>query len=361
MDSRKSNRSAGNKGKGEKRTKKNVRKRLITITLIVTAIIVIGGLAIMFPIMIEGTPKSAEIKIPEKATAEMVSDSLTKYFGKSYSDKVMRMAKLSCANFSGRYGAYQIPEGTSAFKGMIILCRRNQTPRKFTINHQRSLQAIAEIAAQKINCTPEQFKRAATDSAFLAKYNLSADDVLALFLDQTYEIYWSSTPEKLLSKIGDNYNLFWDQNRMEKAAALNLTPVEVTIIASITDEESNKSDEKGTIGRLYINRLQKGMKLQSDPTVRFALNDFTIKRVTSKHLGFDSPFNTYLYKGLPPGPICTTSEKTIESILDSEPSEYLYMCARADFSGYHEFAVDYADHVRNALNYQHELDRRGIH
>lgn len=361
MDSRKSNTTDGNKRIGKKLTKKIAPKRLLTILLIVIAIIVIGGLAIMFPTMIEGTKNSAEIKIPENATAEMVSDSLTKYFGKSYSNKVMRMAKMSGSTFSGRYGAYQIPEGTSAFKGMLILCRRNQTPRKFTINHQRSLQAIAQIAAQKINCTPEQFISAATDSTFLAKYNLSVDDVLALFLDQTYEIYWSSTPEKLLSKIGDNYSLFWNQKRLEQAAALNMTPVEVTIIASITDEESNKSDEKGTIGRLYINRLQKGMKLQSDPTVRFALNDFTIKRVTSKHLGFDSPYNTYLYKGLPPGPICTTSEKTIASILDSEPSEYLYMCARADFSGYHDFAVDYVDHVRNARNYQQELDRRGIH
>lgn len=339
----------------------NPAKKILTACLIVTTIVVAAGMWIIFPMLIEGASSSAEIKIPKNANAQMVSDSISKYFGDSYANKIMRFVKIQNIDLKARYGAYYIPKGTSAFKGMLILCRRGQTPEKFTINHQRSLDAIAERAAMKINCSPAEFRKAATDSTFLASLGLTQSDILALFLDQTYEIYWTATPQELLKKITDNYKIFWDEARREKAASLGLSPGEVTVIASIADEETNKKNEKGTIGRLYINRLKKGMKLQSDPTVRFALNDFTIKRVTTGHLSYDSPYNTYRYNGLPPGPICTTSETTIDAILDSEPSEYIYMCAREDFSGYHEFAVDYATHVQNALRYQHELDRRGIH
>ena len=132
------------------------------------------------------------------------------------------------------------------------------------------------------------------------------------------------------------------------------------IICSIVDEESNAKSEKGTIGRLYINRLKKGMKLQADPTVRFALNDFTIRRVTRNHLTVDSPYNTYQVEGLPPGPIRTTSVETIDAVLNSQPNDYLYMCAKEDFSGTHNFAADYATHQENARRYQNALNERGI-
>ena len=171
---------------------------------------------------------------------------------------------------------------------------------------------------------------------------------------------WSGTPEKIIEKIGKNYSNVWNDERRKKAASLGMTPQQVMILASIVDEETNAASEKGTIGRLYINRLDKGMRLQADPTVKYAIGDFEKKRITKQDLQFESPYNTYRNGGLPPGPIRTTSKRTIDAILDSKPHRYLYMCAREDFSGRHNFAETYGDHTRNALRYQHALDERGI-
>ena len=195
---------------------------------------------------------------------------------------------------------------------------------------------------------------------YLSNYDLTPENSLALFLDDTYEVYWSTSAKSVLDKIGENYLRFWTQERRQKASALGRTPAEMSILASITDEESNAAEEKGTIGRLYNNRLQKGMRLQSDPTVRFAVNDFTIRRVKGEHLKINSPYNTYKISGLPPGPIRTTGAKTIDLILNSEPNDYIYMCAKEDFSGRHNFAKDYAEHSANAMRYRKALDARGI-
>lgn len=340
--------------------KKKRMSKVMLIAMIVMAVLIIFYGLLIFPMMFEGSETSAFIKIPKNATAEMVADTLTKYFGKSYSDKIIRYAKVRGIKFSDRHGAYLIEEGTSPFNAMIKICRRGQTPVKITVNGFRSMDTLTDKVARKFEFSDREFMGMVRDSAFLACYGLTRDQALALFLDDTYEAYWTSTPEAVLKKIGDNYKNFWNPERVKMAADLGATPAEIMTIASIADEESNKADEKGKIGRLYLNRLAKGMKLQSDPTVRFALNDFTIRRVRGNHLKYDSPFNTYIYAGLPPGPIRTTSRATVDSILHSEPSDYIYMCADDSFSGYHVFASDYAEHVRNALKYQHALDRRGI-
>lgn len=334
--------------------------RFLLYTLIFTAAIIIAGGILVFPMMFEGAENTALIKIPENATSKNVADSLTKYFGKSYSDKIMRYTKIRGIDFAKRHGAYLIEEGMSPFKGMIQICRRGQTPLNITINGFRSLSTLAGRVAAKTDFTAEEFLKLAEDSTYLAQYGLKPGQSMSLFLDDTYEIYWSNTPREVLDKIAANYKSIWNEERRKKASSLGASPADISIIASITDEETNKKNEKGTIGRLYLNRLSKGMKLQSDPTVRFALNDFTIKRVKGNHLAFDSPYNTYMYAGLPPGPIRTTSVATIDSILNSKPSGHLYMCAKEDFSGYHNFSDNYSDHVKNALRYQHQLDLKGI-
>ncbi|MDD7499702.1 MAG: endolytic transglycosylase MltG, partial [Sodaliphilus sp.] len=156
------------------------------------------------------------------------------------------------------------------------------------------------------------------------------------------------------------YVQFWNDERTQKAKKLGLTPDEVVIVASIAEEETSKSDERGKVGRLYINRLQKKMRLQADPTVKFALGDFSIRRITHDMCAYDSPYNTYRVAGLPPGPIRLPEKATIDQILDSKPHDYIFMCAKSDFSGYHDFATDLGSHNANAQRYQAELNKRNI-
>lgn len=334
--------------------------RLASIVLFATAALVVAGAIIMTPMVMTGADKDALIKIPKSATSQMVADTLTKYLGESYSKKVMRLARIRGVDYSKRHGAYLIPKEMSPLRAQHLLHRGAQHPLTLTFNGFRSKELLANRISAKLDFPPDSIMQLLNDSSLMASYGLTTDQALALFLEDSYEVYWSASPLDVINKIGKNYRQFWNAERRDKAQELRLTPAEVSIVASIADQETNQEQEKGAIGRLYVNRLWTNMKLQADPTVRFALSDYTIKRVTSKHLQVESPYNTYKHHGLPPGLISTTSARTIDAILNSEPSTYLYMCAREDFSGYHNFANTYREHVANALRYQHALDRRGI-
>ncbi|MCM1152958.1 MAG: endolytic transglycosylase MltG [Muribaculum sp.] len=323
------------------------------------AIIILAGAALT-PMVFYRSDRDVTFYIPKDATIENVRDTLRKYFSPTYSDNVMRLLKVRNVDFSKRHGAYFIPKGTSPFTAMRTIARRAQTPQRIVINHFRDFNTLAAAISRKLDFSAEDFIEAATDSATLSQYGLTPDQVLSLFLEDTYEVYWSNTPQEVIAKIGNNYKNFWTPQNVKDTRDMGLTPAQLMIVASITDEETNKTDEKGRIGMLYINRLNTGMRLQADPTVRFAMGNFSIQRVTKEHLTVDSPYNTYRIDGLPPGPIRTTSTVTLQKIINNPPTDDLYMCAREDFSGYHNFAGTYEEHMKNALRYQHELDRRGI-
>ena len=325
------------------------------------AVLLVAFLIFAYPIVIVSAPETATIRIPAKATSENVRDSLTKYMGNDYADKVMKLVALRRTDFGKRHGAYTIEKGTNAMMAMRQLTSGAQTPVRLTVNGFRSFSLLVNKIADRLDMQPDSLTELLHDPKILAKYGLNDANALALFVDDTYEVYWSATPQQVINKIGANYNDLWNEERRKKAAQLGLRPEQVMVIASIVDEETNRLAEKGTIGRLYINRLHKNMKLQADPTVRYALGDFTIRRVTGQHLKVQSPYNTYLHPGLPPGPIRTTGKRTVDAILDSKPNNYLYMCAKEDFSGSHNFADNYAEHARNALRYQNALDQRNIH
>lgn len=324
------------------------------------AVIIILLLFLLFPFVMDKTKAEAPIRIPRNADREMVRDSLSKYYGEKFAERVLKIAHFPDNDPARRRGYYLIPAGVNPISVARRLTHGAQTPVRITINGFRSFDNMTERIASRLDFPADSLRALLKDPAVLSPYGLTPDQALALFVDDSYEVYWSASPREVIKKIGDNYKALWNDSRQNKAAILGLSPAEVMTLASIVDEESNATQEKGAIGRLYINRLHKKMKLQSDPTVRFALNDFTIRRVTGKHLQVNSPYNTYRFAGLPPGPIRTTGKETIDLILNSEPNDYIFMCAKEDFSGTHNFATNYEEHLQNARRYQKALDERGI-
>ncbi|MDE6810959.1 MAG: endolytic transglycosylase MltG, partial [Muribaculaceae bacterium] len=332
----------------------------IIITSLAAGIILLAAFIFSAPYFFTGTASAAVIRIPREASDKNLKDTLQKYFDPEYSTRTLTAFKTLGRTPAERYGAYEIPEGTSPAAAARILSRGAQTPISLTINGVRDLRSFLPRISSKFNFSTAEILDLLNDSSLMASYGLTPQQAPALFLNDTYYLYWTASAKDLIDKLAANYKRFWTPANREKAADLGLTPAEITIVASIVDEETNVESEKGRVGRLYINRLQKGMKLQADPTVRFALNDFTIKRVTGKHLSAPGPYNTYRVAGLPPGPIRTVSARTLQAVLDSQPSDDLYMCAKEDFSGTHNFASTYEEHLQNARKYQKALDERGI-
>lgn len=348
-------------GKHPRKKRQHPRSgRIMLWILLGLAVCCIMFMILLYPVIMVGAPSTAAIRIPAHATENNVSDTLSKYFGESYTGKVMRLIRLRDTDFSRRHGLYVIEEGTNALAAMRRLTSGAQTPVRITINGFRSLDLLTDRVSRKMDFPADSLRAALSDAKLTEEYGLKPSEALALFVDDTYEVFWTMSPRELIARIGENYRKLWNTENIRKGATLGMTPAGIMTIASIADEETNKADEKGTIGRLYINRLHRGMRLQADPTVRFAVGDFTIKRVTKSDLRTESPYNTYLHSGLPPGPIRTTSAETVKRILDSSPNDYLYMCAKEDFSGTHNFATSYEEHLRNATRYQEALDRRGI-
>ncbi len=257
-------------------------------------------------------------------------------------------------------GRYRLEKGMSNFQLVKLLASGRQEPVKLVINRFRSRTDFFGAIGRKLEADSAGIAAVFSDEVYLRTYGFTPEDAMAVIIPNTYELYWDTDARGFFERMFKEYKTFWTDARKEKAVNLKLSPVEVMKLASIVDEETNKDDEKGVIARVYWNRLQTGMMLQADPTVRFAHQDFTIKRVTGKHLRLQSPYNTYQMNGLPPGPICTPSQASIDAVLNSEPHRYLYFCAKEDFSGYHNFAVTYPEHQRNARLYQQALARLNI-
>lgn len=258
-------------------------------------------------------------------------------------------------------GKYEIHSDDNALTLYRKLSRGHQTPTKLVVNNPRTIEAVVGHLAKQIMVDSTEIAEQLFDETIQAEMGYDATSLLSFFIPNTYEVYWNIPVEELLSRLQKEHQAFWNTTRKEKAEKIGLTPFEVSILASIVDEETIKNDEKKKVAGLYINRLKKGMLLQADPTVKYALGDFTIQRVLEKHLTIDSPYNTYLYTGLPPGPIRIPSIQGLDAVLNYEDHNYLYMCAKDDFSGYHNFASNLAEHTRNARKYWNALNKRKIY
>lgn len=235
-----------------------------------------------------------------------------------------------------------------------------QTPVKISFNNIRTKAQLSQRLAEQLMLDSLTIHNVLDNEEFLKEYDLTPETALTLFLPNTYEVYWSTTAKGLIKRLHKDYTAFWNTERLEKAQRIGLTPTQVSILASIVDEETNKVKEKPIVAGLYLNRLRIGMPLQADPTVKYAVGDFTLRRILYKHLSVDSPYNTYKYSGLPPGPIRIPSISGLEAVLNRTQHNYLYMCAKETFNGEHNFASTLTEHNRNAQRYQAALNKRKI-
>lgn len=257
-------------------------------------------------------------------------------------------------------GRYKLTPGMSNRTLIGNLRGGYQEPVKLKFANIRLKENLAGVLGQNFEADSAQFSALLNNEAVAEQYGFTKDNFFAMFIPNTYEIYWNTSPDKVIERLNEEYKKFWTPERIEKAKAQNLTPIEASILASIVRGEALHNDEMPMIAGLYLNRLKKGILLQADPTVIFANNDFSIRRVLNKHLTIDNPYNTYRYKGLPPGPINMPPIVAIDAVLNPAQHEYIYMCAKEDFSGYHAFATTVAEHQINAKKFQKALDDRNI-
>ncbi|MDD4921277.1 MAG: endolytic transglycosylase MltG [Bacteroidales bacterium] len=257
-------------------------------------------------------------------------------------------------------GRYDITPGMSAYRIAKNLRSGLQTPVKLTFNNMRTMADLTGRLSKQLMSDSVVLMKTFEEKAWKDSMKLTPQNYMCVFIPNTYEVYWNITPEKLLELFQREYDKFWNDTRKAEAEKIGLTPVEVSTLAAIVEEETNKSDEMPKVAGLYLNRLKIDMPLQADPTVKFAVGDFTIKRILREHTRISSPYNTYKNTGLPPGPIRIPSIRAIDAVLNPVKHSYIYMCAKDDFSGYHAFATTLSQHNDNASAYHRALNKHGF-
>ena len=253
-------------------------------------------------------------------------------------------------------GRYEIKKGMSLLNLVRMLKNGTQSPLNLTITKLRTKEDLAKKIGSLFECDSLAMITYLNNADTLAHYKLDSNLLMTVVIPDTYTYFWNSTPQKIFQKLVNESKKFWTKERIQKATTLGLTPVKAYILASIIEEETRLKSDKGKIASVYLNRIEAGMPLQADPTVKFALKDFSLRRLYYKHLKVESPFNTYLVKGLPPGPICTPSIETIDELLNSPKTDYFYFVASSNFDGSSVFASSYENHTKFAKEYQKALD-----
>lgn len=345
-----------------KKLKPKVRLFIIIGSLILAIAATVGIMTLVteYNYRFEGVVlKDGNFKAYPGTTLDEAADMLQKEGLIAKADQMVKYANRYELN-EIKVGNYDLTQGMSYRTLLSALSYGRQTPIKLTFNNFRTVDRLVGAVARKtLHDSSAMMKIMNSDSLITAR-GFSKETLISMFIPNTYEVYWTITPEQFFDKMWDEYDDFWGFSRSAKAEKLGFTRAEIATIASIVASETNKEDEMGDVAGVYINRLHKKMPLQADPTVKFALQDFGLKRILNKHLKVDSPYNTYKYPGLPPGPICMPSIAAIDATLNYDGHDYLYFCARADFSGYHSFARNMTEHSRNARAYHNELNRRKI-
>lgn len=271
------------------------------------------------------------------------------------------LSKVKGLDENVRSGMYVFKTDMSNLDAINMLKRGLQTPVKLTFNTARKITDLSAKLTANLQIDSVDMAPMLLSDSVARSYGFDSLNFIGMFLPNTYEIYWTARPKDVLDRMKKEYDRFWNDARKKKADSLGFTPQQIITLASIVDSETNSIGEAPTIAGVYLNRLNKGYLLQADPTLVFALGDFTIKRVLDIHKEIDSPYNTYKYKGLPPGPIMLPSINIIEATLNAEQHRFLYFCAKEDFSGNHVFAKTYQEHLVNARKFQRALNQQRIY
>lgn len=258
-------------------------------------------------------------------------------------------------------GHYVVKSGMNNNSLLNMLRSGTQTPVDFTFNNIRTIEHFSSKVDEQLELDSLSFLKALTENDALKEMGFDKEKYAALFIPNTYELYWNISAEDFVEKMLNEYKRFWNESRVQKATKLKLSPIEVSILASIVDKETTKTSEMSRIAGVYLNRINKNWLLQADPTLVFALGDYDIKRVLDVHKEIESPYNTYKYIGLPPGPICIPSIAAIDAVLNAEKHKYFYFCAKDDLSGYHVFARNISEHNANAEKYRKALNKKKIY
>lgn len=304
-------------------------------------------------ILVDKEPR--ELVIPKNITFKELQEALYKggYVNEMVSFSFL--SKLMKYDQNIKPGRYVLQPNMTNIQAIRLLRSGSQAPVRITFNNVRKIQDLGPRLTRELLITDDEFEAALAGYLTSNKKGFNSQTVIGLFLPNTYEVYFDIEAGDLIDRMEREYEKFWTSERIEKAKKLGLTPIEVSTLASIVQAESSKSDEKPKIAGLYLNRLKQGMALQADPTLVYASGDFSLKRVLNEHKEIESPYNTYKYRGLPPGPINMPSISSIDAVLNAESHSFIYMCAKEDFSGYHNFASNYEDHLVNARKYQTQL------
>lgn len=301
------------------------------------------------------------ILIPDEADFKQVQNIL---YDQGYVNDLISfstLAKLMKYDENVKPGRYFLRKDMNNLEAIRLLRSGNQTPVNITFNNIRLKHELAERLCENLQADAATFEAMLNDEKIVEKYGFNTENVLTMFLPNTYQLFWTTNEQELLDRMYREYEKFWTAERRQQADSLKMSPTEVSILASIVESETNKADEAPMVAGLYLNRLHRNIALQADPTLVFAAQDFTIKRVLNKHKEIDSPYNTYKYTGLPPGPIRIPSPTSVKAVLNHKDHNYLYMCAKEDFSGYHNFATNLQAHLANAQRYQRALSKAGIY
>jgi len=341
-----------------------MKSRTFRLFLLLVGIVLSVGIVLILKLLlgsnIKTDGKEIVLYIPEGSSYEQAMDSIKAHVPVKHPAAFDWIAKRKNYPSNVKPGRYVIDKKMSYVEIINMFRSGNQAPVNVTFNNIRTIYELADKIGGQISADSASIIDFLMDPDMYSKDGFTPENVISVFIPDTYQFFWTTEPEALYSRMLREYKRFWNDDRKAKAMELNMEPVDISILASIVEEEAAKSDEKPRIAGVYINRLKRGIPLQADPTIKFAINDFTVTRVLRRHLEVDSQYNTYKYSGLPPGPVRCPSVQSIDAVLNAEKHDYLYFVAKADFSGYHHFSRTLSEHNKYASVYQRELNKRRI-